>query len=339
MQRGGTAAVIDQLATADALARAGQTVSAVDQLTAANREHPDTRLQRRLVELRYAAFAELPPGPGRASWPPSMADPFPEADGVPAMHPNELSGSGLGGAILHHGCVRVDGLFAPLVDRFRTHIDRAFDARARYRSDRPADAHDGSYVPFELGQTKARGFGSRGFVRTVDAPAALADLVDAFADTGITGAVTDYLGERPAMIANKWVMRRTESGNPGTDFHQDGAFLGEGIRTVDCWIALSDCGPGTGRPGIDLVARRVDAILPSTEDSALPWSITEATVLGAVDGAPVLSPVFAAGDVLFFDERLAHRTAVGTELGRRYAIESWFVAPSSYPAKHVPIVL
>ena len=83
----------------------------------------------------------------------------------------------------------------------------------------------------------------------------------------------------------------------------------------------------------------MDHILPSTEDSALPWSITEATVRDALEGAPVLSPVFAAGDVLFFDERLAHRTTVGTDLGRRYAIESWFVAPSSYPSKHVPILL
>jgi hypothetical protein len=51
------------------------------------------------------------------------------------------------------------------------------------------------------------------------------------------------------------------------------------------------------------------------------------------------SPVFQPGDSLFFDERLVHRTSVGTDLETRYAIESWFVAPSSYPAKHLPIVL
>jgi hypothetical protein len=42
---------------------------------------------------------------------------------------------------------------------------------------------------------------------------------------------------------------------------------------------------------------------------------------------------------MFFDERLPHRTTQGLDLGYRYAIESWFVAPSSYPAKHVPVVL
>jgi hypothetical protein len=49
--------------------------------------------------------------------------------------------------------------------------------------------------------------------------------------------------------------------------------------------------------------------------------------------------VFAPGDALFFDERLPHRTTVGLDLSTRYAIESWFVAKSSYPSKHVPIVL
>jgi hypothetical protein len=49
--------------------------------------------------------------------------------------------------------------------------------------------------------------------------------------------------------------------------------------------------------------------------------------------------VFAPGDALFFDEHLPHRTSVGADLGLRYAIESWFVAPSSYPDKHLPVVL
>lgn len=336
MQRGGSEAVADHVVTG----RTDGNLAAVDRLAASNRQHPDPAVQRRLVELRHAAFDEVADQPGRPSWPPSLPDPFPGEDGVPSLDPGALCGERLGGAILHHGCVRVNGLLSARAEAFRAHIDRAFEGRAQ--ADRGTQAEPGSdagYVPFEPGQAKARGFGSRGFVRAVDAPAALADLADTFADTGITGAVTNYLGERPAMIANKWILRRSESGDLGTDFHQDGAFLGEGIRTVDCWIALSHCGPGTGAPGIDLIARRVDSILPSSDDSMMPFSITEATVQAALGDARVSSPVFAPGDVLFFDERLPHRTGVGTELGRRYAIESWFVAPSSYPSQHVPIVL
>lgn len=141
------------------------------------------------------------------------------------------------------------------------------------------------------------------------------------------------------MIANKWVLRRSPAGVQGTDFHQDGAFLGEGIRTVDCWIALSHCGPGTGRPAIELIPRRFNEILSTGGDATLPWAIAEAATLEAANGVPLCSPVFEPGDAMFFDERLPHRTTQGPELNRRYAVESWFVAPSSYPDKHVPIVL
>ena len=108
---------------------------------------------------------------------------------------------------------------------------------------------------------------------------------------------------------------------------------------MDCWIALSHCGPGTGNPAIDIVPRRVDDILPTGEGSAFTWSLSEETVRHQLPDAPVVSPVFAPGDALFFDEHLPHRTSVGTDLGLRYAIESWFVAPSSYPDQHLPVVL
>jgi hypothetical protein len=190
-----------------------------------------------------------------------------------------------------------------------------------------------------VGQERAAGFGADGFVRAVDAPVALRELAGAFSDAGVVDTVSGYLGERPVMIANKWVLRLSPTGKIGTDYHQDGAFLGAGIRTVNCWIALSDCGPGTGRPAMDVIPRRSPGVLTSPPDAAFPWSLTEAAVADAMPGAPVASPTFAAGDALFFDELLAHRTSVGVDLDERYAIESWFVAPSSYPDRHVPVVL
>jgi len=48
--------------------------------------------------------------------------------------------------------------------------------------------------------------------------------------------------------------------------------------------------------------------------------------------------VFAPGDALLFDELLLHRTAALARAQDRYAIESWFFAPSSYPDNHVPVV-
>jgi hypothetical protein len=317
-----------------------QVLAVLDELVAAARRLADPRLDQVIVELRHAAFAELDRSPGRDRWPVAADDPFPEEGGIPRIGVGDLDAPRLAGALLHHGCLRVDGLLTSAqVQRFRQLIDRAFEARERLAGGAPLEAASPWFVPFEVGQERATGFGADGFVRTVDVPVALRELAGAFADVGVVATVGEYLGERPAMIANKWVLRLSPTGKIGTDYHQDGAFLGAGIRTVNCWIALSDCGPGTGRPAMDLVPRRTPGVLASPPDAAFPWSLTEAAVAEALPGAPVVSPTFSAGDALFFDELLAHRTSVGLDLDERYAIESWFVAPSSYPDRHVPVVL
>jgi hypothetical protein len=269
-----------------------------------------------------------------------LPDPFPSDTSVPQITRDQVSGDVIGGGILHHGCVQVHGLIpSDAVDRLCEYIDRTFEGRERLANGDPPELAAPWYVPFEVGLGKVKRFGGDSYVRTVDAPRAMFELIELFTAAGVVDAVSAYFNERPAMIAHKWVLRRIPGGQLGTDFHQDGAFLGEGIRTVNCWIALSRCGPGTGKPGIDLIARRFESILTNREGAAFSWSISEQVALEAGAGAGVSSPVFEAGDALFFDERLAHRTTVGEELSTRYAVESWFVAPSSYPDKHVPVVL
>ena len=44
-----------------------------------------------------------------------------------------------------------------------------------------------------------------------------------------------------------------------------------------------------------------------------------------------MRPVFEAGDALLFDHLFLHRTAVDPGMTRdRYAVEAWFLAPSTY---------
>jgi len=328
------------LNAASALAEQHRALDAIGDLESVYLEQPDHRIARRLVELRHMAFSELADEPGRPGWPPVFADPFPGEQGVVEVAAGALSGELLGGAITNHGCLRVNGLLDnATVQRLRNRIERAFEAREQLAGGAPVESAAPWFVPYAPGRGKAEVFGRDFFVRVVDSPDALCDLVEVFTNTGVRRVVQDYLGERPAMIANKWVMRRSPSGVLLDDFHQDGAFLGEGIRTVDCWIALSHCGPGTGRPAMDVVPRRLEGILPTGDGSAFTWSLAERAVREALPDAPVVSPVFEPGDALFFDERLPHRTSVGTDLGLRYAIESWFVAPSTYPDKHLPVVL
>lgn len=330
----------DPAAAARRAAEAGRLLEAVDLFASVDPADRTPAVEAEVVALRNRAFAELDRRPGRPTWPVDQPDPFPGTSGIPEIARDALTAEVLGGALVHHGCLRVNGLLdADRARHFRDLISRVHDERER-RGDGPAAEADW-FQPFDRGREKAEGFGRAAFVRVVDVPHALGELVDVFAESGVTRAVTGYFNERPVMIANKWGLRQTL---PATeprcaDYHQDGAFLGDGIRTVDAWIALSDCGPGTGAPSVDLVARRLPGILPRDDRALFPWSLAEVTAGEVAEDAPIVSPVFAPGDALFFDERLVHRTGVGPDTAPRFAIESWFVAPSSYPDKHLPVVL
>jgi hypothetical protein len=165
-----------------------------------------------------------------------------------------------------------------------------------------------------------------------------------YREIGLLDRITEYLGERPAVAANKCALRRivvTESSLPDGMFHQDGAFLGEGIRVLNVWLALSDCGgDNTDTPGLDIVPRRMPAVLATgTEGATFPWSVSREVVESAAGDTPVVRPSFAAGDALLFDELLVHSTGVTPGMTQpRYAIECWFFAPSVYPDKHVPVI-
>jgi hypothetical protein len=110
---------------------------------------------------------------------------------------------------------------------------------------------------------------------------------------------------------------------------------------VNVWLALSPCGGGTDASGLELVPRRV-ALQPTGTDGAFfTWSVGPDLVdrLVAEVGSGVACPTFAPGDALLFDDRMLHRTAIGQSLSSdRYAIESWFFAPSTYPDDQIPLV-
>lgn len=325
---------------AAALAAEHRALAAIEELSRLNRSRRDPRVEQQLVELRHGAFPELPDSPGRSEWPPDLADPFPRERDLPIIDAGQLSGALVGGTITNHGCLRVDGLIdPPNVTRIIDQIDRAFDGRARLaKGADPAEVAPW-YVPLAAGRDEADGFSSPFFVRVVDAPGIMWEIIELFRARGVIDAVAEYFGERPTMIANKWVLRRARSGADTTDFHQDGAFLGEGIRTVNCWITLTDCGPGTDRPSLEVIPRRFSDIIPPGVGAKHTWSLAESTVMELAPEVPVARPFMGAGDALFFDERMPHRTTNGTDLGTRYAIESWFVAPSSSLPRHEPIVL
>jgi hypothetical protein len=330
----------DDLAHADVLVRAGRRLEAIELLTAANRRTRRDDIEHRLVMLRNEAFAELDASEGYESWPPPAPELFAGVSGLPEISAADLTADALRSGIVRHGALIVRGLVPPArVEQLIEDIDQTFTAQDAFFAGAPASQTAPWYVPFEpesgrLGPIKfVRGGGG---VLTIESPRALFDVLDTFEEVGLAGYLADYLGERPVLAAKKFTLRRVPLVQTA-DWHQDGAFLGKGIRAINVWVALSRCGDDS--PGLDVVARRMPEIAPTgTEGAFFDWSVGAPVVERVAAGAPIQRPIFDAGDAVLFDEMLLHRTAIDPEMIReRYAIESWFFAPSHYPPDQIPV--
>jgi hypothetical protein len=334
--------VVDPLADAARLAGEGRRLEAIAMLTAANRRSPDARIEERLVTLRHEAF------PSRtrevADLLPSEVTPEEPGTALCPTDSRDLSVATLRRGLAGHGCVLVRELIsAERAESLARGIDRALEAFDRCASDRARQAIPPWYVPFSPQGSSYRVGGRRNWVRasgalwTADSPRMLFELLEVVEQTGIGALVEGYFGERPALSANKCTLRRVPV-ETNTNWHQDGAFLGRDVRTLNFWLALSPC--GTDAPGLDIVPRRLDRVLPTGTAGALfDWSVAPALaeeVAGGADG--ILRPEFSPGDALLFDHLFLHRTGVSPGMLReRRAIETWFFAPSMYPEGQIPL--
>ena len=326
--------------SADPLAEIGE-------LMAANRADPNAATEKRIVQLRHEAFAQLDrTAPDRSPDTDPVVDQLSRPDGLPEIGASELTSDAVRDGILGGGSLIIRGLLdADRAERMRAGIDETFAARDAHIDGAPLPETTPWYDPFAPGpdypldpaQWNRMVKGGHA-VWAPDSPRMMFELLDAFDVSGLSATITDYLGERPALSMNKSVLRRV-SPESGTDWNQDGAFLGRGIRTCNVWIALTRCGDIA--PGLDVVARRYDEIVETgTEGAMFPWAVSPQKVEESRQGAEVARPTFNPGDAILFDHFCLHRTAVGPEMTEnRYATETWCFAPSVYPDKTVPLVL
>jgi Phytanoyl-CoA dioxygenase (PhyH) len=317
-------------ATGVGLDKTNKMLDEIGHLTDRNRLHRDWKVERRLVELRYEAFGESGVPHRQPEWSDVVEDLFP-CEVIPEVVREDLTVECVRSAICHHGSVLVRQLISrEQVDRLVADIDRAFDGFDAYAGgERRADL-DGWYQAFEhrmitdQDRTRKR---SRGNILAVESPPTLFDLIETMNDVGVGELARRYLGERPAILARKVTLRRMGY-NFGGGWHQDGAFMGAGIRSLNVWLALTHCGDNA--PGLDVVGRRFNQLLPTGNGAYAAWGIKPEDAEQAGAGVTV-RPIFEAGDALMFDHMCLHRT--GTDKGMtndRYAIETWFFAPSTY---------
>jgi hypothetical protein len=297
-------------------------------------------LERRLVRLRRKAFGSIKPA--AVSWPASAFSAVsPAPPGGFEITAPAFTADTLATGILRHGHVLVRGLVpAERVTRLRDAVDRTFDAHDRVaRGDGTAETQSWCDPLEDVPDLDADRFMARAAagILTADSPRALFELLDTLRSLGIDRVIAAYFGERPALSVKKCTLRRLRLRDWRVywrlylaNWHQDGAFLGRGIRTVNAWLALSPC--GRDAPGMQLVPARLDRLLATGERGAhFDWTVSRRTIARALPGMPIWEPEFEPGDVLFFDHWFLHRTAPRLRQWRsRYAIESWFFAPSVY---------
>jgi hypothetical protein len=334
---------VDALARARDMEADGRAIDAIELLTEVNSRRRNARVERELVNLRHRAFAASRREAGFATWPVATEDLFGELTTPPEVDASELTVERLRSGVVNHGCLIARHLIpSERITQLCADIDNALDAAKAHIDGRSTRESHQWWVPFKPTEDYSVGGGrqwiwDQGSVWAVDSPRSLFDLVDTFRQIGLDRVIAGYLGEDPALSVKKCTLRRVPA-STGTNWHQDGAFLGDGIRTLNVWIALSPCGDDS--PSLDVVPKRMDRIVETGTDGALfDWSVGEGAVDRARGDLAVVRPRFEAGDAMFFDEMFLHRTGVSPEMTRdRYTIESWFFAPSSYPEAQIPIV-
>ena len=324
----------------------------VAELTRANRESrsPDTEVE--LVRARHGAFGELGDQRPRPAKPESVSGGSDaKDDGLPSIRASEMTAGKLAGAIGTYGSVIVRGLVDPArAAELASGIDRAFDALEAADAGAEPDETKPWYVPFvpddeASDEEHAAVSIGRGFVTggsgmwLADSPRMLFELIETFDSVGLRDTIGEFLGERPAISVNKGTLRRARPGVP-SGWHQDGAFLGEGIRSLNVWLSLTHSGKDA--PGMEVVPRRLERIVETgTRGAQFDWSVSH-EVATEVAGGEFSWPIFEPGDALLFDHLNLHRTGVTEEMTEtRYATETWFFAPSAYPdpLEQVPLAL
>ena len=333
------------LELADALSAEGRALEAIENLTEANRLRRSAAVERRLVRLRREAFAHLDRSLPPPAWPPFVPDDAPDTSSGPLIvTPAELTAGTIRSGLQRHGCVLIRGLVPRArAARLRAAIERTFDAYDETQEGRITADTAAWFDPLEdvADGAELRRFGRAAqSVLAADSPRTLYELLETVYEVRLDRLIAAYLGERPALDVKKCVLRRVDWTCQHSLWHQDGAFLGPGIRTVNAWFALTPC--GRDAPGMDLIPMREPRLLTAGEPGAgFHWAVSPDTIARELPGAQPWRPEFDAGDVLLFDHYLLHRTAAAPGMtALRFAIESWFFASSVYPSDtSIPLVV
>jgi len=321
--------------------------------------HRDRYLSR--LNERIKHFAELQSAPSHR-----VIDDAPAADAtdfsVPEIDVSELDLSVLKKAMREKGCLIVRNYFSePEARELQSYVDYSFDLHAnpetrlnRYlmkmveleealentREDVALHRKTNStYTDINrIAKNLGRVIGKANSQLTSKTPIASEKILALYEKKGLKSLLGDYFENDPCLSVYKWVLRKADSPPQPVDFHQDGAFMGEWVDSLNLWVALSNCG-GDGRegPGMDILPMRLQSEFEKGS-GILDWTVAEGAVVDKYGREGIVAPKFNRGDGFFFDHLLVHRTQHVPDCAHnRYAIETWFFDSVNFPKNQIPL--
>jgi len=254
------------------------------------------------------------------------------SDKIPVVSYSGLNYRLLVDAMSNHGTLVIKGGFNP--SEVAALKQGVIDARAARESDGGAGDGRRHYSALLSGQNQGRSHMIKDSVYLPEAPAMLTDFLSVLYDGKFKPLIRKYLLGAASFSVEKSVLRIAEPDDSDKwDFawHQDGAFLGENIRSLNMWVALSDC--GVDAPSLDIITNRYSEILPTGTDRAFDsWALGPELVASEIEKNGYEHLIVEAGDVVFFDHLNVHRTGMLKGMTQdRYAIECWFFSEFGFP--------
>jgi hypothetical protein len=319
-----------------------QLAAEIERLSELNRRRSSHDRERRLLHLRNLAgirLIEAPPQ--RPAHPEPDFAALPESGELLEITPAQLTPELLRAGILRQGCLLVRGLIPRAsASRFAKQIERSFEQRERHDSgQRFNDGYFSGFTPDPRygEEVSPNWIKSGGGLLAVDSPVLSFEMLELFADAGVSSLAHAYLGERPLIAATKTTLRKADPSVAGA-WHQDGKFMGE-VNALNVWLSLSRCGDEA--PGLDIVPRRIDHhVATQTDEAWLDHMVSQRMAEEAAGDTPIVRPIFEPGDALLFDELFLHKTASEAGMPKpRFAIENWFFGPSAFPVAYAPLAV
>lgn len=318
-------------------------------LTNSTLETRDLVRDKARLEQRLESYRDLEPDTSAQLLiaPGATAHTRPEP-AVPEVSSEELNAQSLREAITEHGALLVRDLFPAEQITDMTHsIDKVLEACDSPRNVRAKQSDHYFNPPENLVSIMPEGGMELGALRLfsaaansalcVESPSIAEMLLEFYEEHGLKQLIADYLGEPPVLSVKKWVLRRSQLPMEESGWHQDGAFMGTDINTLNLWIPLTECGGTSGAPGMDLIPARLTEI-QSAEGATFDWSVSDDQANKTSETASSVAPTFRAGDAFFFDHFYLHRTQYREDFTKlRYAIETWFFGSKSFPKSQIPI--